>query len=150
MITLVVDIDAVFLSMLQPIVEAVGSRFVGATDFAVARQQLRELAPDVVITNLRLASFNGIHLALLAKVARPETRVLVYSAHHDRALAREARSAGAFYERREFLPYSIQQFLIAPLPHVDRRDTDVVDRRAVFRGGRRASDIGALRGAASM
>jgi hypothetical protein len=59
-------------------------------------------------------------------------------------LAQEAQAAGAFYERQEFVLRAVPSLLQAQLPHQDRRDPETVDRRALFRGGRRSTDVGPL------
>jgi len=102
-----------------------------------------------VIANVRLDSFNGIYLAYLAKLARPDARVLIYSDRNEPVLGREAQSAGAFYERRAFITAGLARFLDASLPAADRREAGTIDRRTAFRGGRRASDVATVRGADS-
>jgi hypothetical protein len=66
----------------------------------------------------------------------------VYSDALDVGFAREAQLAGAFYEVRTSLPAALISYLRAPaLPPRDRRDPEMRDRRATFRGGRRGSDL---------
>ena len=137
---LVVDPDPVFVSQLAPIITSSGYRCIPITEFVAARLELYTRRPDVLLTNLRLGAFNGIHLAYLAKINRPETRVMVYG-KNDHLLASEIQKAGAFYERVEFVPYALTSFLIGNLPERDRRDVIVSDRRLIFRGGRRLTDL---------
>ena len=99
------------------------------------------------MANVRLAAFNGIHLAYLAKMGPRPTRVMVYAGDHDRLLAAEVRAAGAFYERQDFVAFALTTFLVAELPEYDRRIAVAGERRTVFRGGRRTTDIPALHGA---
>ena len=137
---LVVDPDPVFVSELAPIITALGYRCIPVTEFAAARLELYMRSPDVLLANVRLGAFNGIHLAYLAKINRPETRVMVYG-QNDRLLAGEIQAAGAFYEREEFVPYALTAFLSGVLPSRDRRGVEVTDRRLAFRGGRRTTDL---------
>jgi DNA-binding NtrC family response regulator len=109
-------------------------------DFQSARAHLIGAAPDVLITNLRLADYNGLHLVLLAKAARPTTRCIVHSDRPDVYLVREAQAAGAFFERTERLGHAITGYFRDRLPAADRRSADRYDRRGAFRGGRRAAD----------
>ncbi len=99
----------------------------------------------MLIANVRLGAFNGIHLAYLAKINNPKTRVMIYG-QDDRMLAGEVQSAGAFYERSDCVRYALAAFLQASLPDRDRRDVTFTDRRQIFRGGRRTTDLQNLRG----
>jgi len=108
-------------------------------DFLSAREALLENPPDLLITNLKLGPYNGIHLALLASLS--QTRCLVYANQLDVVLAREVQAAGAFYVRAEHLSFVLPAFLTPQVPLRDRRDFAVVDRRKAFRGGRRTTDV---------
>jgi DNA-binding NtrC family response regulator len=108
-------------------------------DFREARRALLENPPDLVVTNLRLGPYNGIHLALLASMSH--TRCLVYAKQLDLVLARQVQAAGAFYVPLEQLPFVLPAFLILRMPLRDRRDPAVLDRRKTFRGGRRMTDV---------
>ena len=119
------------------------------TEFSIARARLFETPPpDLLVTNLRLGPFNGLHLVYLAQSANLPTICLTYGEHKnttDVALAREAQLAGAFYEASYRLPHALPSYLQAELPERDRRDPARVDRRATFRGGRRATDLTEVR-----
>jgi DNA-binding NtrC family response regulator len=119
------------------------------TDFAEARTRLFEApVPELLVTNLRLGPFNGLHLVFLAQSANLPTRCLTYGAHNNitnMALAREAQSAGAFYEASYKLPHALSSYLQSELPDRDRRDPTRDDRRGTFRGGRRATDLTEIR-----
>jgi DNA-binding NtrC family response regulator len=119
------------------------------SEFSPARTRLFERPiPDLLVTNLRLGPFNGLHLVFLAQSASLPTRCLTYGAHNNAtnmALAREAQIAGAFYEASYRLPYALPSYLLGDLPDRDRRDPAREDRRATFRGGRRASDLTEVR-----
>lgn len=64
-------------------------------DFQTARQHILAMAPDLLITNLRLRAYNGLHLMALAGDL---TRAIVCVDPPDPALARTARAAGALVE----------------------------------------------------
>ncbi len=119
------------------------------TEFSAARTRLFEQPPpELLVTNLRLGPFNGLHLVFLAQSANLPTTCLTYGAQTnptDLALAREAQLAGAFYEASYRLPYALPAYLQSELPERDRRDPAREDRRSTFRGGRRATDISEVR-----
>lgn len=114
-------------------------------EFRRARTRLLTKPPNVLVTNLRLQAYNGLHLVLL--VATTSTRCLVYAEHDDPMLAREAQRLGAFYERSSRVPFTLPAFVTTTLPERDRRDVGVLDRRIAFRGGRRGTDLSRLFGA---
>jgi DNA-binding NtrC family response regulator len=118
--------------------------FVGCRDFHCARTHLLESPPDVLVTNLRLVDYNGLHLVLLAQAANPRTRCIVHTDRPDLLLIREAQANGAFFEYTARLPHSLAGYLDARLPDRDRRDPERVDRRIAVRGGRRTADHAAL------
>ena len=95
----------------------------------------------LVVANLRLGAFNGLHLVYLATTLGACVRSIVYTDPHDVAAAREVQRAGAFYETRERLPAVLEGYLGALLPSADRRDSCLSDRRGIFRGGRRCWDL---------
>jgi len=119
------------------------------SEFSVARARLFEVPPpDLLVSNLRLGPFNGLHLVFLAQSANLPTTCLTYGGHTnptDLALAREAQLAGAFYEASYRLPYALPAYLQSELPARDRRDPAREDRRSTFRGGRRATDLTEVR-----
>lgn len=137
---LVVDADPIFLSELAPIVTASGFRVLPLSDFVAARHELYVRRPEVLVANVRLGAFNGIHLVYLAKINKPDTRAMIYG-DDDRLLAGEVQSAGAFWVKTSLVPFALGAFLHASLPARDRRDFNVNDRRQLFRGGRRTTDL---------
>jgi hypothetical protein len=106
-------------------------------DFSSARARLLNQPPDLLVTNVRLHEYNGLHLVHLAT---PHTRCVVYSPHDDLVIAREVQAAGAFYERSMRLSRALAGYVHGDLPMQDRRDVAVIDRRHFPRGGRRSSD----------
>jgi DNA-binding NtrC family response regulator len=157
---LIVEPYESFASQLVVIAKDAGWDAITCPTFEAARRQLDDEQPDMLVTNVRLGLFNGIQLCYLAKRVDPNTPVIVYSAEKDIALAADAQQACGFFERQPFLPHSLAAYLSATeksgragsllttrLPERDRRNPLVVDRRAAFRGGRRASDLAVLHAA---
>ena len=144
---LLVEPDHDYASRLVTSTLSVGWDPVVQPTFAAARQALTKTMLGALVSNIRLGAFNGIQLAYLTKQAHPGAAMLLYSATDDHVLVREARNAGAFYEPMSFVPYALPAYLTARLPVGDRRQAVGDDRRRMFRGGRRATDLAALRGA---
>jgi DNA-binding NtrC family response regulator len=110
-------------------------------DFSTARTRLLADRYDWVVTNIRLRAYNGLHLLHLAAAARLTTRILVYGHACDAAVAREAQLAGAFYELQRCVHRALPSYIKGGVPAADRRDAERLDRRHLFRGGRRISDL---------
>jgi hypothetical protein len=106
------------------------------TNFQSARARLLRRPPDLLITNLRLEAYNGLHLVLLAAGTR--TRCIVFSTYEDVGLAREVRATGAFFELSDRLPQVLESYVNATLPSHDRRDIATLGQP--LRGGRRCTD----------
>ncbi len=115
---------------------------VPCSSFKEARSALQTYAPMLLVTNLRLDGYNGLHLVLLT--AQFGTRSVVYIRNSvDRGIASDIRRFGAFYETEANLVRSLHAYVNGCLPIRDRRETPGSDRRVFPRGGRRAAD-GAL------
>ena len=110
----------------------------GYPDFQAARARLLADAPELLVTNVRLREYNGIHLVMLAP---PSTRSIVYMQPEDPVLLREAQAVRAFVESPERLLLSLPSYVGADLHIRDRRELLRVDRRSTARGGRRAADV---------
>ena len=109
-------------------------------DFKGARAQLLSNPYDWVVTNIRLAAYNGLQLVHLAAAVQLPARILVYADEQDGALAREAQLAGAFYELRRGVHRALPAYLRGAVPARDRRNAEQPDRRRLMRSGRRCSD----------
>jgi DNA-binding NarL/FixJ family response regulator len=66
-----------------------------AVDEAGARNQIRQLNPDVVVVDLMLRSGSGLDLIKWIKEHRPETKVIVSTMHEEKVYGERALQAGA-------------------------------------------------------
>jgi DNA-binding NtrC family response regulator len=115
------------------------------TNVPAARGRVLQRANALLVTNLRLNEYNGLHLVYLVSTStQSQMRCLVYSAFPDLRLIEEAQAAGALYEPASTLAYALPSYISNPLPQRDRRSPLSADRRRVCRGGRRAPDIALL------
>ena len=136
---LLVEPDAAFGSHLQQTVSDVAD-IQCVSHLAAARSLLQQSPVDLLVTNLRLGAFNGLHLVYLASFVARRTRAVVYTELLDTGFGRDVQRAGAFYETRPCLPYVLASYMGAGLPPKDGRNLAVHDRRQTFRGGRRSAD----------
>jgi hypothetical protein len=122
------------------------ARVEGAADFQIGRARLMRASLfqtpfDLLVANLQLGSYNGLHLVHLMGSLGLLTRSVVYSTLVNMSWATEVQRAGAFYETRSRLPYQLPAYLLAQLPDADRRQATLTERRSGYRGGRRRSDL---------
>jgi DNA-binding NtrC family response regulator len=135
---LIVDPDVHIAASLKASLEGVADTET-CLDFTAARRRLIDHPPDLLVSNLRLDAYNGLHLVHLASGAGLRTRSVLYTDRQDAVLANEARAAGAFMEPLSRLAAALPAYANADLPHADRRSGS--DRRGTSRGGgRRAVD----------
>ena len=66
-------------------------------EFEEAKRRIEVDMPTVLVVDVRLRGFNGIHLAILARQLNPDARIVVLSGFDDPVLWREAAGCGATY-----------------------------------------------------
>ena len=139
---LLVDPNHATLAALQRVLDPI-AMVTACQSFPEARLILCGQVPDLLVTNLRLDTFNGLHLVLLVRTSELPTRSVVYNDQSvsDYPLAREGQDMGAFYESGARLMRALPTYVRGALPQRDRRDILVFDRRVSPRGGRRAADV---------
>jgi DNA-binding NarL/FixJ family response regulator len=60
-----------------------------------AIERARQLHPDLIVTDLSMPVMNGLEETRLLKQLMPAVPVIIYTAHNDRYVEKEARAAGA-------------------------------------------------------
>jgi len=94
---LVVDVDRNALQEAATALGDAGYLVTQATTFADARQRLVLSKPDLLITAVRLAGFNGMHLVVATREMLPDTVAVVTHAVVDPALQADAARHQALY-----------------------------------------------------
>jgi DNA-binding NtrC family response regulator len=88
----VVSNDNADLTAMLGVFASAGYSATGATTFEEAQRRLANESPDLVIADERLGAFNGLHVLLTARAARPETRGIITTPVANRGLEADARS----------------------------------------------------------
>jgi len=96
--------------------QAAGYHAVGATSFDAARNLLAT-PPDVLISALRLRSFNGLHLILHGRFLKPDMVAVVVADNLDAFLAAEAAKRGVAYLVRPLEAGALLALISAGLDH---------------------------------
>jgi len=73
---------------------AAGYDTIAAASFEEARQVLDKNAPDLLIANLRLGEFNGLHLFLRGRADNPHLAAIITLAPEDAGIRMEAMQFG--------------------------------------------------------
>jgi CheY-like chemotaxis protein len=68
-----------------------------APGFEAAIRKLDQIAPDLLITDVRLGGFNGLHLVIRSQSTRPKMRSILLDRVHDPVVALDAQRHGAAY-----------------------------------------------------
>jgi hypothetical protein len=93
---LLVDTDSTQRAAHAAALTAVTERVYTAPTFATAKSVLLEARPAVLVTQVRLSEFNGIHLGLWGRGRLPSLRVVIVG-QSDPNLETDARTSGFFY-----------------------------------------------------
>jgi CheY-like chemotaxis protein len=115
---LIVDADLGTSSAMTNVLRRAGHRTIGASTFLEAKQLLDSNPPDVLITDVRLGAFNGLHLALRRHHDQPDAASIITSAYADRMLEEEACAINAPYLLKPVEPAELLA-LIEKLLHED-------------------------------
>ena len=142
---LLVDCDVRVGTQVQRECEAISDVHI-VTSFHAARRLVLQRVPDVLVTNLRLAEFSGLHLVYLASTDAESTiRCLVFSDYFDfRLRAGSAGSRCDVYEPASTLSVALPPTSPVRGPRGTADRLFGLDRRRVFRGGRRVTDAALL------
>lgn len=92
---LIVDTRVAALRRTGDLLRRAGHDVLEAGSFDEAKRVLVQRLPALMISSLRLAAFNGLHLVHLARLARPEISAIIVSTSADAVLQSEAERVGA-------------------------------------------------------
>jgi len=96
-VAIVVDADLAELRRTEQALEQVGFVVMGAGSFAQAKSLLVSITPEIVIADIKLEAFNGLHLAALCAVWRPATPFVATHNAYDSVLEADAKRLNASY-----------------------------------------------------
>ncbi len=94
-VILLVDTRVASLRRLSDTLQRAGHCVVEATSFDDAKHALMIHEPGVLISALRLAAFNGLHLVHLGRLSNPDLEAIILSTDRDVALHDEIHLVGA-------------------------------------------------------
>ena len=94
---LVVNADDARLRAAEETLSSAGFLVTCASSFDQAKQGLLLAPPDLLVTDVRLGAYNGLHLVVRAHSDHPAMPAIVMDVHHDQVLESETKNNGALY-----------------------------------------------------
>ena len=94
---LVVDEDGDARSEVADLLSRAGYHVTDVGSFREATEVLSTNPPDLLITELRLGAFNGLHLVLRSRASHPRIAAIILTRFPDPVLAAQAAQQGAAY-----------------------------------------------------
>lgn len=92
---LIIDDEKPTLQMLSLFLEACGYEVYVAEDESQGMAQFQEVAPAIVLTDIKMPGKDGFVALSQIKAKAPDTEVIVITGHGDKDLARQAKDLGA-------------------------------------------------------
>jgi DNA-binding response OmpR family regulator len=84
-------------SLAMSVLKDSGHQVVFVPGFEAAIKKLDQIAPDLMISDVRLGGFNGLHLVIRSQSTRPNMRSILLDRVHDPVVALDAQRYGATY-----------------------------------------------------
>ena len=101
---LVLDDDEHALSGIVELLRDAGHHVTGASTYDAAKRLLAVSPFDLLITDVRLRSFNGLHLVMQARADHPEMAVIIITGYDDPLIELEAHRYHAELVRKPIKP----------------------------------------------
>ena len=118
---LVLDDDEHALSGIVELLRDAGHHVTGAATYDAAKRLLAVSAFDLLITDVRLRSFNGLHLVMQTHADHPETAVIIITGYDDPLIELEANRYHAELVRKPIRPAEFTRLVDRTLGKVRRQ-----------------------------
>jgi len=118
---LVLDDDEHALSGIVELLRDAGHHVTGASTYDAAKRLLAVSPFDLLITDVRLRSFNGLHLVMQARADHPEMAVIIITGYDDPLIELEAHRYRAELVRKPIRPAEFHAKVTAALGAVRRQ-----------------------------
>jgi len=110
---MIVDDDVDLLRTMVALVGSWGLSVVSFAKFEAARAQLLAgVEADALLVDVRIGSFNGLHLLYLARDLHPTMTLVAMTGFDDPVLRLDAQNAGATFLLKPVRPTALQQMLL--------------------------------------
>jgi DNA-binding response OmpR family regulator len=118
---LVLDDDEHALSGIVELLRDAGHNVTGASTYDAAKRLLGVSPFDLLISDVRLRSFNGLHLVMQTRADHPETAIIIITGYDDPLIDLEASRYHAELVRKPIRPAEFKEQVTAALSQVRRQ-----------------------------
>jgi DNA-binding NtrC family response regulator len=118
---LVLDDDEHALEGFVELLRDAGYNVTGASTFDSAKQLLTLEPFDLLITDVRLRGYNGLHLVMQVRAEYPDTEVIIISGYDEPLIELEASRHNAVFVRKPVMPSEFLKTVANALAHVRRQ-----------------------------
>jgi DNA-binding response OmpR family regulator len=118
---LVLDDDEHALSGIVELLRDAGHNVTGAATYDAAKRLLAVSPFDLLVSDVRVRSFNGLHLVMQTRADHPETAIIIITGYDDPLIDLEAHRYHADVVRKPIRPAEFQQRVNEALSQVRRQ-----------------------------
>jgi DNA-binding response OmpR family regulator len=118
---LVLDDDEQALSGIVELLRDAGHHVTGAATYDAAKRLLAVTVFDLLITDVRLRAFNGLHLVMQTHADHPETAIIIITGYDDPMIDLEAHRYHAELVRKPIRPAEFMRLVESCLTRVRRQ-----------------------------
>lgn len=118
---LVLDDDEHALSGIVDLLRDAGHNVTGAATYDAAKRLLAVSPFDLLVSDVHLRSFNGLHLVMQTRTDHPETAIIIITGYDDPLIDLEAHRYRADLIRKPIRPAEFQQRVTEVLNMVRRQ-----------------------------
>lgn len=118
---LILDDDENALVGLAELVRSRDHEVTSSTSFEEAKTLLATGAYDLLVTDVRLRGFNGLHLVMKVRGQSPDMAVIIMTGYDDSLMELEARRYNAHFIRKPFQPQAFLELVTRSLGEVRRQ-----------------------------
>jgi DNA-binding response OmpR family regulator len=118
---LVLEDDEHALDGITELLRASSYEVTPASTYEVAKQLIADVTYDLLITDVRLRGFNGLHLVMHCRHSSPEMAVMIMTGYDDALMEIEASRYSAMFVRKPLKPGEFLESVSKCLAHVRRQ-----------------------------
>jgi DNA-binding response OmpR family regulator len=118
---LVLDDDEHALTGIVELLRDAGHHVTGAATYDAAKRLLAVSAFDLLVSDVRVRSFNGLHLVMQTRADHPETAIIIITGYDDPLIDLEAHRYHADLIRKPIRPAEFKQRVNEALSRVRRQ-----------------------------
>lgn len=124
---LIVDDTTATLGALAELLTVAGYSVLTAASFEEGRRLADEGEPDLLLVDVRLGPYNGLHLVVRERLAHPERPIIMTTGFPDSVLEAEARRYGAEFLEKPIRSAELVAMIKRLLPAAEKSNSQPVE-----------------------